>query len=335
MKILAAGLATRFTDLGRVGHQHIGYTQSGALDTNSHSFANAILGVPKTQPTIEILLGGFKAIATESLVIAITGAHSNIQIDGKAQPLNQAFVLNKGQTLEIKQPSTGARNYIASLNPFSTKPFLNSVCAVAREKTGGINSDGKSLQPGDVISYDSDSYDSDSYGAENLKDIQVAKNSLIEINRFKASLLETPISDEYIIKVVLAYQHALFDHKMKARFFHQQFTVSQETSAMGMRLRGDSIGHVSVKLYSEGIANGAVQITPEGLPIIMLAERQTIGGYPKLGSIISNDLPLLGQCRPGSIIRFEETDLFTARQLYLLSKSRLDRFSRQQAKWGA
>ena len=235
--------------------------------------------------------------------------------------MNQALVLSKGQTLEIKQPTSGARNYIASIKPFATRPFLSSVCAVAREKTGGLNADGKSLQSGDTIIYVTD----------NQRDISVAKLRLSKINQFDASLFATPVADEYVIKVVLAYQHSLFDHKMKARFFHQQFIVSQETSNMGMRLTGDSIGQISVKLYSEGIANGAIQITPEGLPIIMLAERQTIGGYPKVGSIISNDLPLLGQCRPGSIIRFEECDLFSARQLYLLTKSRIDNFSRQQA----
>ena len=315
MKIISTGLNARFTDLGRVGHQHIGYTQTGAVDTNSHILANAILGVKKNQPTIEVLLGGFKAIATENVVVAITGAQSRIEIDGKTKPLNQAFTWQKGQILCVEAPKVGARNYISTSTPFVTKPFLSSVCAVSREKTGGLNSDGKSLQAGDVLRYSN-------FKTENFK--PPVLNSL-DIKR-----LATPISNEYTLKLVLGYQHVLFDHKMKARFFHQIFTVSQETSSMGMRLNGDAIGQVSVNLYSEGIANGAVQITPDGLPIIMLAERQTIGGYPKIGCIINNDLAKLGQCRPGTTIRFETCDLFTARQLYLLTHSRFEKFCLEQ-----
>lgn len=338
MKILATGLSARFTDLGRVGHQHKGFTQSGALDRNSHLLANSILKVAENNPTIEVLLGGFKAVATQDLEIAVTGAQSIIKIGDICQPLNKKLVWKKGQTLHIIEPTLGARNYIACRHRFETTMFLNSCCAVTREKTGGLHLDGKGLQMGDELSYENDALTTvntstsgvpDSAKLADEKQINQSESGLA----FKAeSLPTTHLAKNYTVRLVLGYQSALFDHKMKARFFNQCFSVSNEASNMGIRLTGESIGQVSVKLYSEGIANGAVQITPSGLPIIMLAERQTIGGYPKIGSIIASDLPEVGQCRPGSTIQFEECDLLTARKEWLLRQIKMNRFCQNESR---
>jgi len=336
MKILATGLSARFTDLGRVGHQHKGFTQSGALDRNSHLLANSIVKVAENNPTIEVLLGGFKAVATQELEIAVTGAQSIIKIGDICQPLNKQLVWKKGETLQIMEPSLGARNYIACRHRFKTAMFLNSCCAVTREKTGGLNLDGKGLQIGDELSFENKALMTANASTSGVPDIAKLAHEK-QINQSdprsalkKVSLPTTRLAKHYTVRLVLGYQHALFDHKMKARFFNQRFSVSNEASNMGIRLTGESIGQVSVKLYSEGIANGAVQITPSGLPIIMLAERQTIGGYPKIGSIIANDLPELGQCRPGSTIQFEECDLLTARKEWLLRQVKMNRFRQNE-----
>lgn len=336
MKILATGLSARFTDLGRVGHQHKGFTQSGALDRNSHLLANSIVKVAENNPTIEVLLGGFKAVATQDLEIAVTGAQSIIKIGDICQPLNKQLVWKKGETLQIMEPTLGARNYIACHHRFKTAMFLNSCCAVTREKTGGLNLDGKGLQIGDELSYENNALMTVNASTSGVPDIAKLAHEK-QINQSdprsalkEVSLLTTSLAKHFTVRLVLGYQHALFDHKMKARFFNQCFSVSNEASNMGIRLTGESIGQVSVKLYSEGIANGAVQITPTGLPIIMLAERQTIGGYPKIGSIIANDLPELGQCRPGSTIQFEECDLLTARKEWLLRQVKMNRFRQNE-----
>jgi len=336
MKILATGLSARFTDLGRVGHQHKGFTQSGALDRNSHLLANSILKVAENNPTIEVLLGGLKAVATQDLEIAVTGAQSIIKIGDICQPLNKQLVWKKGETLQIMEPTLGARNYIACRQRFKTTMFLNSCCAVTREKTGGVNFDGKGLQISDVLSYENDALIAANASTSSVTDrTELAQEKQINQSEarsaFKAELLPTTsLAKNYSVRLVLGYQHALFDHRMKALFFNQRFSVSNEASNMGIRLTGESIGQVSVSLYSEGIANGAVQITPNGLPIIMLAERQTIGGYPKIGSIIASDLPELGQCRPGSTIQFEECDLLTARKEWLLRQMKMIRFRQNE-----
>ena len=336
MKILASGLSARFTDLGRVGHQHKGFTQSGALDRNSHLLANSIVKVAENNPTIEVLLGGFKAVATQDLEIAVTGAQSIIKVGDICQPLNKPLLWKKGETLQIMEPTLGARNYIACRHRFKTAMFLNSCCAVTREKTGGLNLDGKGLQTGDELSYENKALIAANASTSGVPDsTKLAHEKQIYQSAPRSALKEvslptTRLAKHYTVRLVLGYQHALFDHKMKARFFNQRFSVSNEASNMGIRLTGESIGQVSVKLYSEGIANGAVQITPTGLPIIMLAERQTIGGYPKIGSIIANDLPELGQCRPGSTIQFEECDLLTARKEWLLRQVKMNRFRQNE-----
>ncbi|AEP30054.1 biotin-dependent carboxyltransferase family protein [Brumicola nitratireducens] len=336
MKILATGLSARFTDLGRVGHQHKGFAQSGALDRNSHLLANSIVKVAENNPTIEVLLGGFKAVATQDLEIAVTGAQSIIKIGDICQPLNKQLLWKKGETLQIMEPSLGARNYIACRHRFKTAMFLNSCCAVMREKTGGLKLDGKGLQIGDELSYENKALMTANASTSGVPDIaKLAHEKQINQSASRSALKEvslptTSLAKHYTVRLVLGYQHALFDHKMKARFFNQCFSVSNEASNMGIRLTGESIEQVSVKLYSEGIANGAVQITPTGLPIIMLAERQTIGGYPKIGSVIANDLPELGQCRPGSTIQFEECDLLTARKEWLLRQVKMNRFCQNE-----
>lgn len=331
---MATGLSSRFTDLGRVGHKHKGFTQSGALDTNSHILANAIMRVPVTNPTIEVLLGGFEAVATQDTEIAVTGAQASLLIGGVCQPMNHKMVWKKGATLQIMQPMLGARNYIACNKRFKTRLFLDSCCAVTREKTGGMNFDGKGFQVADVLDYETDI----SLGATSTnasidgrlkKDAPDNKLTVHETSTI-VPILATNLAKMYVMRIVLGYQQALFDHKMKVRFFNQRFTVSNEASNMGIRLTGESIGQIAVKLHSEGIANGAIQITPSGLPIVMLAERQTIGGYPKIGSVITIDLPKLGQCRPGSIIQFEECDVLTARQEWLLRQMQMSTFVQKQ-----
>jgi biotin-dependent carboxylase-like uncharacterized protein len=338
VKIIATGFSARFTDLGRVGHKHKGFTQSGALDANSHRLANAIVGMPFTNPTIEVLLGGFVAVATQDTQIAITGAQVRALINDVPQRLNHKVAWHKGTTLKIMQPVLGARNYIACDRPFRVNTFLDSCCAVAREKTGGMNFDGKGFQVSDEVDYNSAA--ACVTGVNNFTDNLSPDNRLTRVpakNKFiackiatKMQIPSTRLAKEYVVRIVLGYQHTLFDHKMKACFFNQRFTVSNEASNMGVRLAGKPIGAIAVNLYSEGIAHGAIQITPSGLPIIMLAERQTIGGYPKIGSIIAADLPELGQCRPGSAIRFEQCDLFTARQEWLLCHIRMKTFAQNQ-----
>jgi allophanate hydrolase subunit 2 len=296
--------------------------------------ANAIMRVPYTNPTVEVLLGGFEAVATQDTEIVVTGAKAGLLIGGVCRPLNHKVVWEKDATLQIMQPTLGARNYIACNKRFKTRLFLDSCCAVTREKSGGMNFDGNGFQVADVLHYETGiSLDATSTNAStNARLKQVTPENTLNVHETFATMPvpATNLAKVYVVRMVLGYQHALFDHKMKARFFNQRFSVSNEASNMGIRLTGKSVGQIAVKLYSEGIANGAIQITPSGLPIVMLAERQTIGGYPKIGSVITADLPKLGQCRPGSIIQFKECDILTARQAWLLSQIRMNTFAQNQ-----
>lgn len=329
MEIITTGLSARFVDLGRLGHQHKGFTQSGAIDLFSHKLANAILGKAFEAATIEVLLGGFFAIATQDITIAVTGAETVLLVNGMPKALNTAVLVRKGQKLQLEPPSIGARNYIACGTAFAATYFLASCCAVLREKTGGLNSDGLGLKNRDVIRYLKSSHVTDT-PIKAIPNKEMLNTEIPNSEMPAKRIPKTLISPSYTLRVVLGYQHDLFDHKQKALFFNQSYRVGADTNSMGMRLDGISMGHQSVKMYSEGIANGAVQITPNGLPIIMLSERQTIGGYPKMGSIISNDLPELGQCLPGSLIQFQECDMFTARQLWLMRQQRLTNFAKAQ-----
>lgn len=314
MKIIRSGFSSRYVDLGRQGHQHKGYAQTGALDVNSHILANTLLAQDERRVCIEVLLGGFEAIASQNMSIAVTGAITSICIDGQEQAMNKVLQLIKGERLSIGRPEQGARNYIASSLGFNAPLFLGSACPVKRESTGGAQLNGHYINDNDVLSYEA--------GVETgyMREMPaiLPSNSLC-----------TPIQQHYTIRATMAYQAASFDKVSKSRFFGQQYTLGNEVNSMGMRLSGKPIASMSMALYSEGIANGAIQITPEGQPIVMLCERQTIGGYPKIASVISNDLPMLGQCLPGTTIQFEECDVLSARQIWLLARMKMSRFKQK------
>lgn len=275
-KVINGGIFTTIQDLGRYGYAHLGITSSGAMDEYAYKWALKLLGDEDTN-ALEILLGGVILKATADTTIAVTGADLDFKINGVSEPLWQSTDVKKGDTLSFGIQKSGMRAYLAVKGGFRTKKVKGSYSTTIKE---GI---GDKLKNGDILDF---------------KTIQTKVR-----RRVKKEYI--PVYKNTItLRVVLGYQEDYFTDEQKEKFFNSEYKLTQDISRMGYKLSGPSLEPKSTKLISEGIAYGAIQIPKDGQPIILLKERQTIGGYPKIGSVVPTDCFKLSQMPIGSTIRF-------------------------------
>ena len=319
MRIKSNGLLSIIVDQGRKGVRHQGFTEAGAMDQRSYHLANVLVGNHPSDPAIEILMGRFEATFSKPLLVCITGAESIIKLNDSTQTLNTPFVIPANGHLSIEQTGLGARSYLAVSALFNTPTFLNSQTTCLSEQNGGLNGNGQGLLAGEQI---------DVTPKKNIKEIdsfisnyQQNKES---IGSFVSSLKITP-KQHQSLDFIDAYQSSLFTHLDLARFCHQSYQVTSDSNRMGIRLSARSLdtAHIDFNLFSEGITLGAIQIMPNGQPTILMQERQTIGGYPKIGCLTPQSISKLAQCLPENTIEFTQTDLYSARQEYLLQHQAL------------
>ncbi|MDB5995707.1 MAG: allophanate hydrolase subunit 2 [Pseudomonas sp.] len=269
-------------DAGRFGVRHLGVTQGGALDWRSMSWANWLLGNELDVPVVEITLGGFSVVAEADCVLALAGADLGAQVDGEALAPWRSFRLNKGQRLQFTQPLLGARAYLAAPGGFDAPTVLGSRATVVREELGGLDGMGRALAKGSPLSY--------------------SGNDLV-------LLRELPLDDrpdfnvDSPLDVVLGAQIGAFSGQSLFDAFNRAWTLDSRADRMGIRLLGTALEYQGKPMISEGIPLGAVQVPPDGQPIVLLNDRQTIGGYPRLGAMTPLALARLAQCLPGAVVR--------------------------------
>lgn len=269
-------------DAGRFGVRHLGVTQGGGLDWRSMSWANWLLGNGLDAAVIEIALGGFSVVAEEDCLLALAGADLGAQLDGQALAPWRSFKLRKGQRLQFTQPLLGARAYLAAPGGFDAPKVLGSSATVVREELGGLDGMGRALAKGASLSYSVD-----------------------------APLLVRALADEHVpdftldspLDLVLGAQIGAFSGQSLFDAFNSEWTLDSRADRMGIRLLGTALAYQGKPMISEGIPLGAVQVPPDGQPIVLLNDRQTIGGYPRLGALTPLALARLAQCLPGATVR--------------------------------
>lgn len=268
-------------DAGRFGVRHLGVTQGGAADWCSMSWANWLLGNGPDVPVIEITLGGFALIAEEDCLLALAGADLGAQVDGQPLAPWRSFKLGKGQRLQFTQPLLGARAYLAAPGGFVAPKVLGSSATVVREELGGLDGMGLPLAKGSALSYHGESL--------YVREVPVD--------------LRPDLKSNAPLDLVLGAQIGQFSGQSLFDVFNSAWTLDSRADRMGIRLLGKALEYQGQPMISEGIPLGAVQVPPDGQPIVLLNDRQTIGGYPRLGALTPLALARLAQCLPGAQVR--------------------------------
>lgn len=287
-------------DGGRFGVRHLGVTQGGALDWIAQYWANWLLGNPLDAGVIEIPLGGLTLKAEADGWLALTGADLDAQLDQQPLAPWQAFPIRTGQQLSFNSPRCGVRAYLAASGGFGASPVLGAIATVMREGLGGLHGEGKGLKPGDQLTYSAQPAVSQTMPPEAIPDY----------------------SSAVTLQLLLGAQSSQFSGASLFQLCNQSWTLDQRADRMGMRLTGPTLRYQGEALTSEGIPLGAVQVPPDGQPIILLNDRQTIGGYPRLGALTPLSLARLAQCAPGQPLRIRPISQQHARSEYLAQLAR-------------
>lgn len=267
-------------DTGRFGVRHLGVTQGGAADWLSMAWANWMLGNAPDAAVVEITLGGFTVVAEDDCVLALTGADLGARVDGQAVASWRYFGLRQGQTLSFTQPVLGARAYLAAPGGFDGPRVLGSRSTVVREELGGLDGLGRALSRGAHLSY-----------------------SGLATPRPIPRTLIPDFQQELPLDLILGAQNGAFSGRSLFDAFNTSWTLDSRADRMGIRLLGPALEYQGPAMISEGIPLGAVQVPPDGQPIVLLNDRQTIGGYPRLGALTPLALARLAQCLPGAQVR--------------------------------
>lgn len=291
-EIVSPGLHSSIQDRGRYGGLDYGVSESGAMDVFAYDCANAIVGNQEGAPAIEILGGSFKGLALGKAMICVTGAVTKIKINSVKVRLWENYLLNNGDVIELEACEAGMRNYLAIQGYWhGLDKFLDSYSTDEKAKIGGLA--GRKLLRGDVL------------GVE--WELKAIKRKLMTFDDPYFSQIKSGIKE---VRVLLGPQENAFTFEGINTFFKGGYEMTTMSNRMGLRLKGQVIEHVgSPDLLSDGIPFGAIQIPGDGQPIIMMADRQTTGGYTKIGTVVSTDLPVLAQTRPGEFIRFIKIEL--------------------------
>ena len=299
LRVLAPGLMTTLQDLGRPGFQHLGVPVSGALDHVSLRAANLLVGNAAGVGALEIAYQGpTLRVEADSVRIAVAGGRASIDIlppdsDGsggrRLAPYESARLLH-GEVLKIGALTGSSVAYLAVEGGFDIAPVLGSQSTLIRASIGGL--EGRALRAGDVL--------------------PLRQGAAAE--REEVMLPPIDLSPRGRVRVVLGPQDDYFTPAGLRALLESTYTVSRASDRMGMRLEGPPLQHSSkgYNIVSDGIAHGSIQVPGNGLPIILLADRQTTGGYPKIATVISADMPALGRMTPGARIAFEAVDIAAA-----------------------
>tara|TARA_R110002126_G_scaffold98045_29_gene228176 strand:- start:1920 stop:2936 length:1017 start_codon:yes stop_codon:yes gene_type:complete len=302
-EVLSPGVLSLIQDQGRFGQGALGLTNGGPLDAGSANWANALAGNNPGASLIECSIGGLQLKAHCATNLCVTGASLSLTINGKEKALWQSHPVLAGDIIELGMATRGLRTYVAVTGGFQIAPHFGSSATVMREGIGGLNQNGAKLQPGDKLPV---------LASAPLPPQQLANKLQPDFD----------FSNGLNLRLVEGYQQPLFSSVARQRFYLNHYTVTPKADRMGVKLSGPAIQCSSQSLLSEGICYGAVQIPPDGQPIVLLNDRQTLGGYPKIGSVLSLDCWKLAQAPAGTVLSFEKIDAQQAHNALLLARAR-------------
>jgi antagonist of KipI len=294
-KVVEPGPLTTVQDLGRYGFQQFGVPVSGALDEYSSRAANLLVGNAEDAALLEITFMGPKFEVLAAAAIAVTGAEIPILLNGRPQETWEAFSVRQGDTLVFKSARSGVRAYLAVSGGIDVPEVMGSRSTYLGAKLGGFQ--GRALARGDIVPR--------------------GDAGVHERTARLPEALRPEFRKEIVLRAVPGPQDDFFDRGSET-FFGSEYKVSSKADRMGYRLEGPMVAikeGMPKSIISEPSLAGAVQVPPDGQPIILLVE-QTVGGYTKVATVISADIPAIAQTRPADLLRFSKVELQEARRIY-------------------
>jgi len=306
-EVVSPGFLTTVQDSGRFGYRSIGMPVTGALDQYSYKVSSLLVGNDESAACLEITLLGPTLKVHGSAIIALTGAVFQATLNEQPLPQWQAVEVKENDIITISEAKVGARGYLAVAGGFYVPMVMGSRSTYIRGKIGGFQ--GRPLQSGDKLEIGSPSKEPSQY---------VGK--LIPMEYVPTYVIDAD-NDIITLRVIMGPQDDYFSKKGVQNFLNSTYIITADSDRMGYRLEGERIEHIRknhTQIISDGIPLSAVQIPGDGMPIIMLADGQTTGGYPKIATVCSADLPLLAQGKPGNKVQFVAISMEEA--VYLLKE---------------
>ena len=301
--VLNPGLLTSVQDLGRVGYQQFGVPVSGVMDPRATKIANILVGNEEAEAVLECTIMGPQLQFNTANVIAITGGNLGPTLDHQPVANYAAFAVEAGQTLRFTGLRSGCRAYIAFAGGLDIPPVMGSRSTYMKAKIGGLN--GRKLEKGDVIGFRAANPDVPYLARRHIPPEVRPRNS-------------------YAVRVLMGPQDDMFTDAGIETFLSKTYTVTNNFDRMGCRLDGREIEHKDGgDIISDGIAFGAIQVPTAGKPIIMLADRQTTGGYTKIANVVTADFRIIGQLKGGDRVRFVKTTIEAAQDALLAEREAL------------
>jgi antagonist of KipI len=302
--ILKPGFQTTIQDLGRTGQLRHGVPLTGAMDRYAFRTANQLVGNPENTPCLEITLTGLKIEIRKNCVLAITGANFSPEIDGKPVPVWQSFTAKPPEVVSFPKRITGCRSYLSVGGGFQGNQVLGSRSTDLRNQWGGL--EGRALAAGDILWTDHQS------GTRNMLTGRKVQPDVLRI-------YEDPLK----LRVILGPQSECFSEAVTGQFLEGVFRVSLDSDRMGYRLQGESLQARRAEIISDPIPLGALQVLPSGQLILLMVDRPSVGGYPKIAVVCTADLPKVAQLNIGDSIRFQAVPLEESIDLLAQQEKRL------------
>lgn len=287
IKILNPGLFSTVQDLGRIGYQDQGFSTAGALDTYALRIGYTLIG--NEGPAIEFTIIGPTIQFLNDNTFVLTGGHFEATLNDQTISHQTVIFVEKGDELKIGSVVDGARGYILFGKPLEIPKMANSYSTHTRSKIGGYH--GRALKSSDVIT---------------------CQQNKMYTERIGLSCPVEALNQE-LIHIIEGPQIEHFSNEAKQKLVNEVFEISEKSDRMGFRLQGENIAPMeSADIISEPVALGSIQVPNDGNSIILLNDKQTVGGYTKIATVCAADLPILAQKKPNETIKFEWVTVATA-----------------------
>ncbi|WP_231277433.1 biotin-dependent carboxyltransferase family protein, partial [Clostridium botulinum] len=312
--IKSPGLLTTVQDNGRYGFRKYGVIVSGAMDEVALRVGNLLVGNNEQDAAIEVTVMGPEVQINENTVISICGGNLSPKINNCFIPMWRPIYVKAGSILSFGKCIFGTRCYISFAGSINIDKIMGSKSTYLRAEIGGYN--GRKLIKNDELILDKPSYQS----------VKIMKSLSTQVNSNGFSYPKWSVSNSIIpkynlnskLRVIKGEEFNYFDDESKNAFLQEKFLITPQSDRMGYRIKGSKLKlKFPLEMISNAVALGTIQVPPDGNPIVLLADRQTTGGYPKIGEIITIDIPRIAQLKPGDNLSFEEISLVEAQKLYI------------------